>query len=372
MPVSGGTLANLAGLWCARNRVFGFEPETAGSAEYDGLARVLQEGGWERAVVIGSAMAHYSLKKAVGILGMGRSGYLEAEVDQCGRVCVKSLQALLRECRLRRWRVIAIVGIAGNTDCGAIDPLEAIADLCGEARIHFHVDGAWIAPWVLSDRFREMVRGIERADSVSLDGHKQLHHPIGSSLLLWRDPASSGAIRQEADYMARRESWDQGRFTLEGSRPASILYFHASLRLNGASGFDALVRQNLERTQLFRDLLLASPDFELLVEPITNVVVYRYLPPEFRGRAGRDALEAPQRTVLNEANQAIQERQARLGRTFVSRTCLRRLPQAQGQPLTALRAVLTNPLTSEADLQAVLNDQRAIAKELEEESVVNR
>jgi glutamate decarboxylase len=288
-------------------------------------------------------------------------------VDRRGRLRIDALEEAIAASKRRRERVVAIIGVAGTTDCGSVDPLDAMAAIAEAEGIHFHVDAAWGAPLLLCDRHRQMLAGIERADTVTIDGHKQFHLPLGTSLVLLRDAHAAQHVEQEAEYMLRRGSHDQGRFTLEGSRAGSALFFHAALHLIGREGFGYLVQTSCGHARQFAELIRASDDFELLLEPETNIVLYRYLPAPWRQPRGRAASDGDA-AAINDFNSGLQEAQFRAGRTYVSRTCLRCLPQFGGEPVVALRAVIGNPMTTRADLEAVLDDQRRIAAELDHPS----
>jgi glutamate decarboxylase len=168
--------------------------------------------------------------------------------------------------------------VAGSTDAGAIDPLAEIAGIADEANAHFHVDAAWGGPLLLSDQYRSRLAGIERADSVTIDGHKQLYLPLGIGLVLFRRPRFARAIEKHAHCLSRPGSADLGKRSLEGSRPGTALYLHAALNLIGRDGYAALVNDRIRKVRHMADTICARPDFELLMEPDSNVILYRYLP----------------------------------------------------------------------------------------------
>jgi glutamate decarboxylase len=362
---SGGTLSNMTALWCARNACL---PPVDGSpgAEQEGPDPALRRDGFERGVVLGSSLSHYSLEKATGMLGLGTRGAVKVPVDHRGRMDVGELERALELCRECRQRVIAVVGTAGTTECGSIDPLDAIARVAHQEGVHFHVDAAWSGSFLLSERRRGMLTGIERADSVTIDGHKQFLLPIGSSILLWRDPRAALAIEKRADYMLRRGSGDLGVSSIEGSRPASSLLLHAVLHIIGPKGFSHLIEDNLEKTRALAGLIERSDNFELLISPETNIVVYRYVPQPLRPRVERGELTEGENAWLNRLNERIQTAQFHGGRTYTSRTTLDCFPRYRGRLVVALRAVVANPRTTENDLKEVLDDQLGIAHALED------
>jgi glutamate decarboxylase len=261
--------------------------------------------------------------------------------------------------------VIAIVGVAGSTDAGAIDPLNEIADIADEANAHFHMDAAWGGPLLFSDEYRCRLAGIERADSVTIDGHKQLYLPLGIGLVLFQQPHFARAIEKHAHYLSRPGSADLGLRSLEGSRPGTALYLHAALNIIGLDGYAALVNDSIHKVRHMADAICVRPEFELLMQLDTNVILYRYLPKSCRMDVLSGDLSAEQNQTLNRVNERVHKEQRQAGCTYVSRTTLFNTRYGRDVPVVAFRAVVANPLTSEADLAAVLEDQRALAAGIE-------
>jgi len=364
MVTSGGTIANMTALWVARNASLGPQGDFPG-LERAGLAASLEHRGARRAVIIGSSLMHYSLQKAADVLGLGTQNVRQVGVDERSRMKVQELRRVVEECRRHREHIVAIIGVAGTTDSGGIDALEDIAQVAREAGAHFHVDAAWGGPILFSDTHRHKLRGLELADSVTIDGHKQLYVPMGLGMVLLKDPRAAVSIEKQAPYIIRANSPDLGRRSLEGSRPAAILHLHAALHLLGRQGYAQLIDEGIRKTRYLADTLRAQPEFELMAEPDMNILNYRYLPVALRKRVRLGGLGPGEDALLNQFNERLQEAQSRAGRTFVSRTTLRHTRHGQDRPLTVLRAVLANPLTTERHIDAVLEDQLRIAATLE-------
>src|SRR5690349_4079936 len=238
--VSGGTVANVSALWCARNRALG-ATETFQGVDREGLHAALTAYGFEGAVIIGSTLMHYSFEKAADVLGVGVRGLLRVPVDSLGQIELPALREKIAECRARRWCILAIVGNAGTTETGAIDSLSELAEIAREANTHFHVDAAWGGPLLFSRRYKHKLAGIELADSVTIDGHKQLYLPMGSGMVVMRDPHTAAVIEKHARYVVRRGSADLGCRSLEGSRPANALLLQAALNIIGRRGYEVLI-----------------------------------------------------------------------------------------------------------------------------------
>lgn len=360
MFCSGGTLANLTALWIARNAKLGGVDK---SVESQGAAAALQRSGYAGAAIVGSALMHYSVRKAAGLLGIGEQNVRDVPVNERGRIRGVGCRQVLRQCVDSGFALIALVGVAGTTDCGSIDDLEELADLAEEFGVHYHVDAAWGGALLFSQTHRVRLRGITRADSVTIDAHKQMCLPVGISMLLLRNTRAALAIEKTSNYMLQAGSGDLGRCAVEGSRPGNSLFVHAALNIIGRRGYESLVDESMRRAKFMADQLRRSSEFELLVEPDTNIVLYRYIPSHERGHVAGGGRTAAEQATINAFNESIQRTQFEAGRTLVSRTTLQHPGCAER--IVALRAVILSPLVTDDDVLALLADQLAIARGLE-------
>ncbi len=367
---SGGTLANLTALWAARNLSLG--PSADGAfqgVETEGVFRALRYYGAEDAVVLGSELLHYSLAKGTDVLGLGTRALVTVPYDENFRVQTALLEAKVEELKASNVRVLAIIGIAGATETGSIDPLDELARIASLHNIHFHVDAAWGGPGVFSAKQRCLLAGIEKADSVTLDGHKQLYMPMGCGLLFFKHPSTSKALRKTAKYIIREDSYDLGKFTLEGSRPANAMYLHTNLNILGVRGYELLVDRSVRMVQYIAAEIIKNKRFELLVRPMTNILLYRAVPRSLQEKVReREILSEEDHRVIDKLNVALQDIQKTRGKTFVSRTTVRSpLPHHGGHRIVGLRVVVANPITFEGDIDMVLQDQHSLLDELEED-----
>ncbi|MBF0245141.1 MAG: putative pyridoxal-dependent aspartate 1-decarboxylase [Planctomycetes bacterium] len=353
---SGGTIANIHALWVARNAfmrsVLGREHAAAS------LVEALRVSGHRDLRVFASRRNHYSIKKACGLLGLGTSALVALPVDSEHRVDPGVLVREIARCRAEGGVPLAVIGVAGSTETGGIDDLNALGEIAAAEGAHFHVDAAWAGAFLMSDRYRHLLSGIEKADSVSMDGHKQFYVPMGSGMIFFKDPGAADLIAHEANYTIRSSSFDLGRRSLEGSRPGISFLLHAALTIFGRSGYELLMNRNIERAHRFAEMIGRTPDFEVLTRPLINILTYRYNPLPAGAEISVRALEE-----LNELNTRIQKEQRDRGLSFVSRTRFRH-PEPTGPQTVVLRAVLANPLTTDADLEAILEEQHAIAESL--------
>ena len=322
--------------------------------------------GCEGIAVLASRRGHYSLGKAADLLGIGRDNLVLVETDDDNRIDLALLKETCARLRDENIRPLALVGIAGTTETGNIDPLEAMADIALELGCHFHVDAAWGGPTLFSERHRHLLKGIARADSVTIDAHKQLYVPMGAGMVVFKDPTALTAIEHHAAYILRHGSKDLGSHTLEGSRPGKALLVHAGLSIIGRKGYELLIDMGIERARTFAGMIRRHPDFELTSAPELNILTYRYCPAAVqqalaRADAGRSCRI---NALLDQVNQLVQKIEREAGKTFVSRTRLR-VAAYRRKELTVFRVVLANPLTTDAILAAVLDEQCAIVQQPE-------
>ncbi len=358
---SGGTIANLTALWVARNNALPADGDFAGVG-HEGMHRALRHHGYDDAAILVSRLGHYSLNKAADVLGIGRKSAHAIEVDARNRIDLRALEARCRQLRAGGVKIIALVGIGGTTETGNIDPLASMAAIAREHGAHFHVDAAWGGPTLFSARWRHLLAGIELADSVTLDAHKQLYVPMGAGMALFRDPAAVRAIEHHARYIIREGSRDLGSKTLEGSRPGMAMLVHSGLRILGRRGYELLIDGGIDKARWFADEIAATPDFELTSAPELNILTYRYVPTAARqALAGADAgTVARINGLLNGITRDIQRLQRDAGKSFVSRTQLG-IARYGDEAIDVFRVVLANPLTDRQLLREVLREQREIA-----------
>ena len=362
---SGGTIANITALWAARNQLFRPEGDFRGIAQ-EGMCKALEHLDCKGLAILVSRRGHYSLGKAVDVLGIGRDNLIAVDTDNNNRIDMKCLRQQCARLKAEGIRPLSLVGIAGTTETGNIDPLDELADLAQELGCHFHVDAAWGGATLLSSTHRGLFKGIERADSVTIDAHKQLYVPMGAGMVLFKDPTALAAIEHHAAYILREGSRDLGSHTLEGSRSGMAMLVHAGLCIIGRKGYEILIDQGIERARRFAQRIDAHPDFELITEPELNILTYRYNPAWIQKELADAPAEKGARIneILDKVTETMQKRQRETGRTFVSRTRL--APgRYRGDRITVFRVVMANPLTTDEILSSVLEEQCEMAEQEE-------
>ncbi len=362
---AGGTTANITALWIARNRLF--KPCTGFSGvENEGMARAMQVYGVERVVVFVSRRFHFSLRKAGGLLGIGNDSIIPVDVDERHRMDMAALKKEIAALNADgKAKIAAVVGIAGATETGAVDPLNDIADICDREGVHFHVDAAWGGPVLFSEKYAHLLDGIHRADSVTVDCHKQFYMPMSSGMIYFRDPYAMDEIAYYSEYVNRPGSVDLGIKSLEGSREASSLILDSALKIMGSRGYALMIEHGIETARKFAQEIETHGMFELVTRPGLNILTYRVVPPPLKFREGIPAaLEERRNALLNRLNTDLQRKQREQGKSFVSRTTLK-ASQADETGKVVLRAVIMNPLTDIAVLKEILDEQADICRQLE-------
>ncbi|NWO05341.1 MAG: putative pyridoxal-dependent aspartate 1-decarboxylase [Alteromonadaceae bacterium] len=360
---SGGTVANLTALWVARNRAFPPEGSFRGLHQ-EGLFRAMKYYGCEGAAILVSDRGHYSLRKAADILGLGRESLIAIPTDDDNRIQIDALRDKCLELQKQKIKVMAICGIAGTTETGNVDNLDAMADIAREFRAHFHVDAAWGGPTLFSRTHQHLLRGIEQADSVTFDAHKQLYVPMGVGLVVFKTPGLASAVEHHAQYIIRKGSKDLGSTTLEGSRPGMSMLIHSGLKIIGREGYEILIDEGINKARNFADMITEDPDFELVTKPELNILTYRYCPALVQQALAVANKRQAERlnTSLNRITKYLQKTQREHGKAFVSRT---RLTPARYShfPCIVFRVVLANPLTTPDILMDILDEQKELAQE---------
>ncbi len=376
---SDGTLANLTALLVAREKAFPPDGDFTG-IRAAGVDRALNHYGYTKGVVIVSNRGHYSIRKAANVLGIGEENILNIPVDDHDRMDLKKLRRRIKSLDgaggKERTKIIAIVGIAGTTETGNIDNLQEMEKISHQVGAHFHVDACWGGSALLVEDYRPLFKGIEKADSVTIDAHKLLYCPISMGIVLFRNERDLNLIRHFSQYIIRRNSVDTGRFTIEGSRPFACLKPWASLKIIGREGYGLLFKEARKSTDTLKQILDQCGNFETLNTPELFILAYRFVPETVRAQLqawrglsskGVKRLEAKasERKIrkvnhlINGLNIKLHKALRRDDTTFVSRTTLEST-RYRPQNIVVLRAVLINPLTDEAVLREIVDTQNRI------------
>jgi aromatic-L-amino-acid decarboxylase len=259
---SGGTVSNTTALAAAR------EYALPGS-RHDGL-------GGKRMAIYCSEEVHYSVTRAVETLGVGSRNLRAIPLGPERGMIPEALAGAIDRDLADGVTPIAVVATAGTTLTGAIDPLEAIADICDERRVWFHVDGAYGMPAALARP--EYFEGFERAASVAVDAHKWLYLPKACGILLVRKQEDLvRSFAHEQGYLPHQQhELHAMETTFEYSRPFRALKFWLAMRVHGAEAFREAIERNLREAQLLFDTVSVRDDFDVLGPPKLSIVAFRH------------------------------------------------------------------------------------------------
>lgn len=283
---SGGTEANLSALKLARDRIAGA----------DGQGRGLY--GARPLTVYMSAAGHFSVARAMDVLGLGRDMLRLAPLGPDGRVRPDDMRLAMDADRRQGFTPACIVGVAGTTALGAVDPLADLAALASEAGVWFHVDAAAGGPFATHPVAADAFDGIALADSVTVDPCKLLFTGFGLGCLLVRDANALGrAFHVAGPYWQDDGTQDNFQISLRGTRDWRSLGLWMVLRRYGAEGISGLLSRLLESAQALRTAIGRASGFELLPCGPLPVVC-------FRPRVPRDRLATAIRVLRQAAETA--------------------------------------------------------------------
>ena len=270
--VSGGSMANYAALAVARNV----------KAGYDIRAEGLKENNL---VFYASTEIHSCNTKAIELLGLGTKGLKKIAVNDDYSINNKALKNQIAKDKANGLQPICIIGTSGTVNTGAIDNLNAIADICKEENLWFHVDGAIGAIAMLSHKVKPQLKGIERADSVALDLHKWLHMPFEVGCVMIKDSVEHrNTFSLIPEYLAKNtrglasgDDWFS-EYGLQLSRRFRALKVWMSLKEHGSERFGRMISRNVEQANYLGQLVNQHDNLELIAPIGLDIVCFRYNP----------------------------------------------------------------------------------------------
>jgi glutamate/tyrosine decarboxylase-like PLP-dependent enzyme len=333
--VSGGSMASLTCLAAARHRAVG---ALGGDVRGAGLPR-----GADLVLYV-SQEGHSCLRKSAELLGLGAGAVRTVPVDGAWRLDLGALRESIAADRAAGRVPFCVCASAGTVNTGAIDPLDAIADVCAEERLWFHVDGAYGAPGVLDPSAAHLYAGMARADSLAIDPHKWFSVPVECGCALVRD----GRLLRETfslvpPYLQTEEGKGFGglpwysEYGFQQTRGFRALKVWMTLQHLGRRGATAHVARHNALARRLAAMVQAAPDLALMAPVTLSIVCFRYVP---GGWSGEDAR-------LDDLNKAVMQEVQAGGEAFLTNAVLR------GR--FALRACILHYATAEPDLAALID-----------------
>ncbi len=271
--VTGGATANLMALTVARDALAGWD------VRRDGVA------GGPRLAVYASDDVHETVDRAADLLGLGTAAVRRIATDDRFRLRPDAVEAAIERDLADGVKPLVVVGTAGTTELGAIDPLDELADVAERHGCWFHVDAAYGGPAAMVDELRPAFAGIERADSLTCDPHKWMNMPISASIVLFRDPARHvAAFTLQPDYAkldatAQSDMMLRYQWTPQFTRPFDALPVWVSLLAQGWDAAARRIQHDVELAAWLHHLVGEHDELEALADPELSIVCFRYVPP---------------------------------------------------------------------------------------------
>jgi len=325
---SGGNEANFSGLALALAWKFPHVIE-------EGIASI-----GAQPVLYASDEAHHSLDKSAGLLGTGRKALRRIPVNENVQLDTQILKQTIEADLASGKKPFCVVGTVGTTNTGAVDDLVAIAEICRRYDLWLHVDGAYGGSAIFSDKHRNLLRGIEQADSITIDPHKWMAMPLAAGVILTRHPEMlERAFAVAAPYMpkaAESTGLDNSRISTQWTRRMNALKLWLTLRVHGRKAYEEHIDRQLNLARSFASWVRVSEHFEMAAPQILPIVGFRL----------QAALSQQQ---LAEAHSAIVDEVTSDGSRWISDTKVR--------GGSVLRMMVVSYLTEERhlrDLQAAL------------------
>lgn len=326
---TGGSQSNYMGLLLARDAFF--EKHWKWSAQKSGLPPETR-----RLRILSSEVAHFTVEKSASQLGLGSDAVVRVGVDARFRMDLAALQRALQDIQKRDLLPMAIVATAGTTDFGSIDPLPEIAQMAHAAGAWLHVDAAYGGALLFATQHCDELKGVEAADSVTIDFHKLFWQPIPCAAFLLRDARQFESMKLHADYLNPELHEQEGipnlvTTSLLTSRRFDALKLWISFQSLGRMKLAAMIERTIALAEHTANVVRSTPQLELICEPQLSTVVFRYVP----SHGDADKLNAAVRRRLFDRGLAV------VGHTRVrDRQCLK---------LTCM-----NPVTTENQLEALV------------------
>ncbi len=335
---SGGTMATLTALLCARQT----------QSDDD----IWENGLNEKLAIMVSDEAHYSVDKAVRIMGLGSKGVVKVPVDEGFKMRTDLLDKYYNAALKKGIKVIAVVGSAPSTSTGVYDNLVEIGHFCKQNSLWFHVDGAHGGAAIFSEKYKHLLNGANLADSICIDAHKMMLTPSLTTVLLYKDGAKSYAtFRQKAQFLwdyANDEDWyNLAQRTLECTKYLMGFRLYSILNIYGTEIIDEYVTKMYDLAKEFSSLLESDINFHVPVSPVSNIVCFRYVSEEIK------------KNDLSVVNQQIRQRIIEDGEFHIVQTKL-------GDD-TYLRTTLMNPFTDLNHLEQLIRKIKITAQ-----SIINK
>lgn len=320
MFLAGGSVANLTALMIARNLFISKGMDIS------------------RLIAFCSEYSHFSVKKAANFVGLKEENLIQIPSDTNGKMIPDALEINIKKVLSQKKVPFFVVATAGTTISGAIDPLSDIHKVCEKYEIWLHVDAAHGGAVIFSDRWKHLLEGINKADSIAFDPHKWLYNSIPFATILLKNESHLSHLLFKAPYIEEPEDEEgtrpnQGEAAIQGTRGFDALKLWACLKLIGTKGYKKIVDHCIDMTHYLAFLIKEHKALELCSMPEINILCFRCL---------------SKNGYHDKLNLKIQKTLEAEGKAFLS------VARFQGKKV--LRAVVLNYCTEKDDINFILNE----------------
>jgi aromatic-L-amino-acid/L-tryptophan decarboxylase len=302
---SGGSIANLTAVICARTKTMGDD--------------------FSNGVVYASNFVHHSMWKAFHAAGVNPRRIRAIDVDEQFRLDVDKLALQMRQDIEQGLKPMMVVATAGSTNTGTIDSLNEIADLCEAYSAWYHVDAAYGGFFCFTEYGRAKLAGIQRADSITLDPHKGLFLPYGTGAILVKNSEDlKNTFSHQADYIPEKASeqvlWDFSELSLELTRPSRGLAIWLPFKMHGVQAFRTTLQEKLDLAQYFCEQLRMDSCWKIVATPELSLTVFKYS----NSQLSKNELNIINRQIIESINSKgrVNLSGTSIAGEFVIRTCV--------------------------------------------------
>lgn len=339
----GGSISNLMAVLAARNWALPHVKQTG-----------LRPG--DRPVLFASKEAHYSIRRAASICGLGLEAVEQIPVDDQGRIRPDALEERVRFAMSQGLQPFMVVATCGTTVPGAFDPVPPIVQIAKRYGMWCHVDASMGGAAFFSRKHRHLLDGSELADSLTWNPHKLMGVPLTCSVLLVRERGRLAATHAlGADYLFHDDaevSCDLGDNTIQCGRRMDALKLWLAWQVHGDQGYEKRVDYLLSIARTFREKVMQRPGFQLVLEPQSWCVCFHYLPPRLRNLPPGEERDSQ----LEVATVTLRDRLRSKGRTLIN--------YAPIKGIATFRIVFANPEVTEQHLDEIFDEMDCLGHDL--------
>ena len=330
--VSGGNMANFTGFLAGRTVMM---PK---NVKEDGISMDSQ-----KFTIYCSKATHTWVEKAAVLFGLGLKAIRWIETDTGNKMQTALLEERINDDKRKGYHPLMVIGTAGDVSTGAVDDLQALAEICRRHQLWFHVDGAYGIPAAVLPELNNVFSGIEHADSIALDPHKWLYSPLEAGCTLVKNPHhlveafSSHPVYYNFSNDAEPATLNFYEYGLQNSRGFRALKVWLMLQQVGRRGYEQMIREDIVLAKQLFDLAAEHPE----LEPVTHslsITTLRYVP--------KDATAEMSEAYLNQLNETLLNDLQKGGEVFLSNALV-------GEKY-CLRACIVNFRTSAKDIEEVV------------------